>query len=145
MFKSFEETIDILGVCLEEPRQLGGCWPTLFQPSYNAKQALDLMAARKFDLVLVGSHLPDMDVGNFLRLLKDAYPRQKWALAGGPLTPQQRSLFREYGAIKLFDAVPTTVELAYLIDSLRQQAIESVLNGTFLPPAQLPQRRAIAG
>ena len=140
MFKSFEDYIAILGVCLEEPRDLGGCWPVLFQPTHNARLALDQMAGRRFDLVLVGSHLPDMELGNFLRLFKTTHPRLKWAMVG----PDKQSLAGTFEAITTFDLMPTTIELANLIANLRRQAIESVLHGTFLPPTRLPQPRVVA-
>jgi hypothetical protein len=140
MSKSFEDYIDILGVCLDEPRSLGGCWPTMFYPTFNARDALDLLATRRFELVLVGTHLPDMEAGNFLHLFSDAHPQQKWALVGYG----NESLARTFGAITTFDAVPTTIELANLVANLRRQAIENVLNGTFLPPTRLPQTRVIA-
>ena len=42
-----------------------------------------------FDVVLVGLKLPDMSAWDFLAHLKTAFPHQKWALVGGPVTEQQ--------------------------------------------------------
>jgi DNA-binding NarL/FixJ family response regulator len=145
MFKCFEDHVGVLGVCVDEPRCLGGYSPILFHPSYNARQALELMAARRFDLVLAGSALPDMETANFLRLMRDAHPTRNWAIVASPLTDEHKSLARTYGAIANFDAAPTTRQLTDLIARLRSQAIESVLNGTFVLPLAPPHRRAIAG
>jgi DNA-binding response OmpR family regulator len=135
MFKCFEDQMDVLGICVDEPRSLGRYTPISFHPVHSARRALETMRDSRFDLLLLGSKLPDLNAWNFLRLMSNAYPRQKWAMVGGRWNEQQRIIARSFGIITFFDSTPSTPELFNLITRFREQAIENVLSGRFDQPA----------
>jgi DNA-binding NtrC family response regulator len=144
MFKSCEDQIEVLGVCVDEPLTFGRYTPIRFHPAYSARRALESLRDARFDLLLLGSRLPDLAAWNFLPLLHNAYPRLNWVLVGSQVDDRQKSIARTFGALAFFDSTPSTAELLNLVTRLRQQAIENVLSGRFDQPAGVIER-ALAG
>jgi hypothetical protein len=83
-----------------------------------------------------------MSTWDFLRHIKTAWPQQKWALVGGPISEQQEITARMFGATTLFDATPTSNELLNLTARLREQAIANVLSGRFDSNSVAPRVRS---
>jgi hypothetical protein len=83
----------------------------------------------------VGLRIPDISTWDFLRHLKAAFPNQKWALVGGPVTEQQEVKARMFGCSTLFDTTPSGTELLQLTSRMREQAVANVLKGKFERPA----------
>jgi CheY-like chemotaxis protein len=131
MFKSQEDQIDVLGVGVEAPEQLGQFEAVGFRSAAGGRRAIDMLRMLSFDLVLVSSQLPDMGVWDFLRHLRTALPRQRWAFVGGPISEEQESMIRMYGATTIFDQAPTTQQLLNVTARLRARAIANVLSGRF--------------
>jgi DNA-binding NarL/FixJ family response regulator len=146
MFKVQEENVAVLGICIDQPLLVGRVEGLNFHSSHSARRAIDMLRMLSFDFALVGLKLPDMSTWDFLRHLKTAWPQQKWALVGGPITEQQELTARMFGATTLFDTTPTSHELLNLTARLRERAIANVLNGRFdRVPAAVPSRtRAVA-
>lgn len=144
MFKCQEDQLEVLGVCIDEPRRLGRFEAVGFHQASNGRRAIDLLRMVSFDFLLVGTRLPDMSTWDFLRHLRTAQPHQKWALVGGPLTEQQEITARMFGATTIFDTTPTTHELMTTTARLRERAINSVLSGRFGRNAYSVARPSIA-
>ncbi|MGD1276339.1 MAG: hypothetical protein ABR964_03845 [Tepidisphaeraceae bacterium] len=131
MFKSQEDQVAVLGICVDPPAKAGRSALLNFQAVHSGHRAIDMLRMLSFDFLLVGLKLPDMAVWDFLRHLKTAWPYQKWALIGGPVSEQQEITARMFGSTTLFDTTPTTGELLNLTARLREQAIANVLSGKF--------------
>jgi len=71
--------------------------------------------------------------------MKTAFPNQKWALVGGPVTEQQEVKARMFGCSTLFDSTPSGTELLQLTSRMREQAVTRVLAGKFARPATAKQ------
>ena len=132
MFKSFEDRINVLGVCVDEPLIADGYNPIAFYPAYDGRSAIEAMRQSRFDLLLVSSRLPDMAALALVQQARMMRVRPNWAMVGGPLNDQQRSMARAHGAATFFDTPPGTRELANLVASLREQAIQTILEGQFV-------------
>jgi DNA-binding response OmpR family regulator len=144
MFKCQEDQLEVLGVCIDEPRRMGRFEGMGFHQATSGRRAVDLLRMLSFDFLLVGTRLPDMSTWDFLRFLRTAHPHQKWALVGGPLTEQQEITARMFGATTIFDTTPTTHELMNTTSRLRERAIASVLSGRFDRSAYSVARPSIA-
>jgi DNA-binding response OmpR family regulator len=138
MFKSQEDQVAVLGICIDPPAKVGRSALLNFQAVHSGHRAIDMLRMLSFDFLMVGLKLPDMAAWDFLRHLKTAWPHQKWALVGGPVSEQQEVTARMFGATTLFDTTPTTGELLNLTARLREHAIANVLNGKF-DSAETPQ------
>jgi|GEM_PF-3055089 len=144
MFKCQEEQLEVLGVCVDEPRRMGRFAGIGYHDTPNARRAIDMLRMMSYDFVLVSTHLPDMSTWDFLRHLKVAHPQVKFALVGGPLTEQQEITARMFGATTIFDTTPTTHELLNVTARMREKAIAGVHNGGFGRAAFAAARPAIA-
>jgi len=131
MFKSQEDQVAVLGICVDPPAKAGRSALLNFQAVHSGHRAIDMLRMLSFDFLLVGLKLPDMAVWDFLRHLKTAWPYQKWALIGGPVSEQQEITARMFGSTTLFDTTPTTGDMLNLTARLREQAIANVLSGKF--------------
>jgi hypothetical protein len=131
MFKSREDHVSVLGICVELPDIHQQSGELDFHLAHSARRAIELTRLLAFDFTLVGLKLPDMSTWDFLRRMKSIMPNQKWGLVAGPITEQQEVTARMFGATTIFDATPTCDELLALAARLRQRAIASVLAGQF--------------
>lgn len=131
MFKCQEEQVAVLGICVDPPATAGRSAELNYHAVHNGRRAIDILRMVSFDFLLVGLKLPDMATWDFLRHLKTAFPQQKWALVGGPISEQQEITARMFGATTLFDTTPTSNELLNLTARMREQAINNVLTGRF--------------
>jgi DNA-binding response OmpR family regulator len=131
MFKSQEEQVAVLGICVDEPAKIGRHEGLNFLTAHSGRRAIDMLRMLSFDFLLVGTKLPDISVWDFLRHLKTAHPHCKWALIGGPISEQQEITARMFGATTLFDTTPSSNELLNLTARLREKAIANVLAGRF--------------
>jgi len=134
MFKCYEDQINVLGVCVDEPLCDAGFNPIAFHAMHEGRAAVQIVRETRFDLLLVGSHLPDVSVWHFLEQIRRVRAWQNWALVGGPLTEQQTGIARMFGAATLSDATPSTRELVRLVARLREKAIQNVLDDRFGQP-----------
>jgi DNA-binding NarL/FixJ family response regulator len=135
MFKSQEEQVAILGVCVEPPAMAGKSADLNYHAVQNGRRAIDMLRMVSFDFLLVGLKVPDMPIWDFLRHVRTAFPQQKWALVGGPVTEQQEITARMFGSTTLFDATPTSNELLNLTTRMREVAAASVLASRYAKPA----------
>jgi CheY-like chemotaxis protein len=136
MFKSCEDQIEVLGVCVDEPLTFDRYTPIRFHAAYSARRALEALRDARFDLVLLGATLPDLDAWNLLPLIRNDHPQLKWALVGTQVSEQQKAIARNFGAVAFFDSTPSTLELVNLVTGIREQATENVLSGRFDQPAE---------
>lgn len=135
MFKCQEDQVAVLGICVEPPTMVGRSVELNYHAVHNGRRAIDMLRMVSFDMMLVGLNLPDMATWDFLRHLKTAFPYQKWALVGGPITEQQEVAARVFGCTTIFDSTPTSSELLTLTARMREQAVANVLKGKFDRPA----------
>lgn len=144
MFKCQEEVVDVMGICIDEPRRAGRFEGLGFHAAHSGRRAIDMLRMLSFDFLLVGMRLPDMSVWDLLRHLKTGHPRQKWALVAGDMTEQQEVTARMFGATTIFDTTPTSHELLNLTSRIREKAAANVLNGRFVPAGYKAVRRMAA-
>ena len=135
MFKFQEESVAILGICTDTPASGKNGHGLDFHAAHSGQRGIDMLRMLSFDFLLVGANLPDMALWDFLRHLRTAWPHQKWALVGGPVSDQQEIAARMYGATTLFDCTPSAEELINLTIRLRQRAAARVLEGMEKAPA----------
>ena len=131
MFKSQEEQVAVLGVCVDPPRLIDRTVELNFHMVNNGRRAIDMLRLLSFDFVLVGLDLPDMSTWDFQRHLKRAMPHLKWAVVGSPISDQQEVAARTLGATILFDTTPTSKDLLSLTARMRDRAAENVLSNRF--------------
>ncbi len=144
MFKCQDESVAVLGICVDQPLLVGRTEGLNYHSLHSSRRAIDMLRMLSFDFALVGLKLPDMSTWDFLRHLKTAWPHQKWALVGGPITEQQEVTARMFGATTLFDTTPSSHELLNLTARLRDRAIANVLSGRFGRNAQTAVVRSAA-
>jgi CheY-like chemotaxis protein len=135
MFKCQEDQVAVLGICVEPPTMVGRSVELNYHAVHNGRRAIDMLRMVSFDMLLIGLKLPDMATWDFLRHLKTAFPHQKWALIGGPITEQEEVKARMFGCTTIFETTPTSSELLTLTARMREQAVANVLAGKFDRPA----------
>ena len=135
MFKCQEDQIAVLGICVDPPATTGPSAELSYHAAHNGRRAIDMLRMVSFDMVLVGLKMPDMSAWDFLRHFKTAFPNQKWAMIGGPITEKQEVTARMFGCTTLFEATPTDKELLQLTARMREQAVSNVLSGKLERPA----------
>jgi len=135
MFKCQEDQVAVLGICVDAPTAASGSGELNYHAVHNGRRAIDMLRMVSFDVVLVGLRIPDVSTWEFLRHMKTAFPNQKWALVGGPVTEQQEIKARMFGCSTLFEATPSGSELMQLTSRMREQAVTNVLAGKFERPA----------
>jgi DNA-binding response OmpR family regulator len=141
MYKTLDDQVAVLGICVDPPMLRGQHERLNYHSVHNARRAVDMLRMLSFDFALVGVKLPDLSTWDFLRQLRTAWPQQKWALVGGPISQQQEITARMFGATTLFDETPTSHELIALATRLHERAVANVLAGRF-DNAMAPPRRA---
>jgi len=139
MFKCQEDQVAVLGICVDAPAASGNADELNYHAVHNGRRAIDMLRMVSFDVVLVGLQIPDLSIWEFLRHMKTAFPNQKWALVGGPVTEQQEVKARMFGCSTLFDSTPSGTELLQLTSRMREQAVTRVLAGKFARPATAKQ------
>jgi DNA-binding response OmpR family regulator len=65
--------------------------------------AFDLLRVLRFDVVAVGTQLPDMTPWEFARRMKALWPWQKWALVADSLTSEEEQMARTLGAVAVLE------------------------------------------
>lgn len=139
MFKCQEDQVAVLGICVDAPVTTVTDGELNYHAVQNGRRAIDMLRMVSFDMVLIGMRLPDISTWEFLRHLKAAFPNQRWALVGGPVSEQQEVKARAFGCTTLFDTTPSSAELLHLTARMRQQAVAKVLSGKFERPATKKQ------
>ncbi len=129
MFKSQDDQVAVLGVCVEEPAMVGRVEGMNFCTVKSGRRAIDMLRMLSFDMVLVGMRIPDISSWDFVRRVRTGWPWQKWALVGGAISEQQEITARMFGATKIYDVMPSSDELFELTNNLRKKAALAVLNG----------------
>jgi CheY-like chemotaxis protein len=112
---------------------------------HGGRRAIDMLRMVSFDMLLLGLQLPDMSPWDFLRFLKTAFPHQKWALVGGPITEQQEVTARTFGCTTIFESTPNSSEMLSLTARMRDQAVAKALAGKFDRPAAIQQPQIRTG
>jgi CheY-like chemotaxis protein len=138
MFKSQDDQVAILGVCVDEPDQIGRTEGLNFCSVRSGRRAIDMLRMLSFDLVLVGMRIPDLGTWDFARRLRTGWAWQKWALIGGAITEQQEITARMFGPLKIYDVMPSSDELLKLAEALRQKAAMAVLHQNYNKSFRLP-------
>jgi CheY-like chemotaxis protein len=143
MFKSQNEQVAVLGVCVEEPAMVGRTERLDFCSVRSGRRAIDMMRLLSFDLVLVGMRLPDANTWDFVRRVRTAWSWQKWALVGGGIggliTDDQERSARMFGSVRIYDVMPSSDEVLQLASALRERAAQAVLNQTYDRPLAMPR------
>ena len=138
MFKSQNEQVTVLGVCVEEPAMVGRTERLDFCSVRSGRRAIDMMRMLSFDLVLVGMRLPDAGTWDFVRRVRAGWSWQKWALVGGGIggliTDDQERSARMFGSVRIYDVMPSSDEVLELASALRERAARAVLDQTFGRP-----------
>jgi DNA-binding NtrC family response regulator len=131
MFKSQNDQVTVLGVCVEEPSMVGRTEGLDFCTVRSGRRAIDMLRMLSFDLVVVGMRIPDLSTWDFVRRVRTGWSWQKWALVGGMMTEQQEITARMFGSVRIFDVMPGSEEVLSLASHLRQRATMSVLNQNY--------------
>jgi len=131
MFKSQNDQVTVLGVCVEEPAMVGRTEGLDFCTVRSGRRAIDMLRMLSFDLVVVGMRIPDLSTWDFVRRVRTGWAWQKWALVGGAITEQQEITARMFGSVKIYDVMPSSDEVLQLASHLREKAALSVLNQTY--------------
>jgi len=131
MFKSQNDQVTVLGLCVEEPAMVGRTEGLDFCSVRSGRRAIDMLRMLSFDLVIVGMRIPDITTWDFVRRVRTGWAWQKWALVGGAMTDQQEITARMFGAVKIYDVMPSSDEVLELASHLREKAAMSVLNQTY--------------
>jgi DNA-binding response OmpR family regulator len=131
MFKSQNDQVTVLGVCVEEPAMVGRTEGLDFCTVRSGRRAIDMLRMLSFDLVVVGMRIPDLSTWDFVRRVRTGWAWQKWALVGGAITEQQEITARMFGSVKIYDVMPSSDEVLQLASHLREKATLSVLNQTY--------------
>jgi DNA-binding response OmpR family regulator len=131
MFKSQNDQVTVLGLCVEEPAMVGRTEGLDFCSVRSGRRAIDMLRMLSFDLVIVGMRIPDITTWDFVRRVRTGWAWQKWALVGGALTEQQEITARMFGSVKIYDVMPSSDEVLQLASHLREKAAMSVLNQTY--------------
>jgi DNA-binding response OmpR family regulator len=131
MFKSQNDQVTVLGLCVEEPAMVGRTEGLDFCSVRSGRRAIDMLRMLSFDLVVVGMRIPDISTWDFVRRVRTGWAWQKWALVGGVLTEQQEITARMFGSVKIYDVMPSSDEVLQLASHLREKAAMSVLNQSY--------------
>jgi DNA-binding response OmpR family regulator len=131
MFKSQNDQVTVLGVCVDEPSMVGRTEGLDFCTVRSGRRAIDMLRMLSFDLVIVGMRIPDISTWDFIRRVRTGWAWQKWALVGGMMTEQQEITARMFGSVRIFDVMPSSDEVLKLASHLREKATMSVLNQSF--------------
>jgi CheY-like chemotaxis protein len=131
MFKSQNDQVTVLGLCVEEPAMVGRTEGLDFCTVRSGRRAIDMLRMLSFDLVIVGMRIPDISTWDFVRRVRTGWAWQKWALVGGAITEQQEITARMFGSVKIYDVMPSSDEVLHLASHLREKAAASVLNQTY--------------
>jgi len=131
MFKSQNDQVTVLGVCVEEPAMVGRTEGLDFCTVRSGRRAIDMLRMLSFDLVIVGMRIPDITTWDFVRRVRTGWAWQKWALVGGAITEQQEITARMFGSVKIYDVMPSSDEVLQLASHLREKAAMSVLSQTY--------------
>jgi DNA-binding response OmpR family regulator len=131
MFKSQNDQVTVLGLCVEEPAMVGRTEGLDFCTVRSGRRAIDMLRMLSFDLVIVGMRIPDITTWDFVRRVRTGWAWQKWALVGGAITEQQEITARMFGSVKIYDVMPSSDEVLQLASHLREKAAMSVLNQTY--------------
>ena len=131
MFKSQNDQVTVLGLCVEEPAMVGRTEGLDFCSVRSGRRAIDMLRMLSFDLVIVGMRIPDISTWDFVRRVRTGWAWQKWALVGGAITEQQEITARMFGSVKIYDVMPSSDEVLQLASHLREKATLSVLNQTY--------------
>jgi CheY-like chemotaxis protein len=133
--------VAVLGICIDAPSTAGHAESLNYHAVHNGRRAIDMLRMVSFDVVLVGLNVPDMSTWEFLRYMKTAFPNQKWALVGGPITEQQEVKARMFACTTIFDSTPSGTELLHLTARMREQAVANILGGKLERPAATKRRQ----
>ena len=128
MFKSQNDQVTVLGVCVDEPYMVGRTEGLDFCTVRSGRRAIDMLRMLSFDLVIVGMRIPDIATWDFVRRVRTGWAWQKWALVGGMMTEQQEITARMFGSVRIFDVMPSSDEVLQLASHLREKATMQVLN-----------------
>ena len=131
MFKSQNDQVTVLGLCVEEPTMVGRTEGLDFCSVRSGRRAIDMLRMLSFDLVIVGMRIPDISTWDFVRRVRTGWAWQKWALVGGMLTEQQEITAHMFGSVKIYDVMPSSDEVLHLASRLREKAAMSVLNQSY--------------
>jgi len=131
MFKSQNDQVTVLGLCVDEPAMVGRTEGLDFCTVRSGRRAIDMLRMLSFDLVIVGMRIPDISTWDFVRRVRTGWAWQKWALVGGAITEQQEITARMFGSVKIYDVMPSSDEVLQLASHLREKAAMSVLNQTY--------------
>jgi DNA-binding response OmpR family regulator len=131
MFKSQNDQVTVLGLCVEEPAMVGRTEGLDFCTVRSGRRAIDMLRMLSFDLVIVGMRIPDITTWDFVRRVRTGWAWQKWALVGGAITEQQEITARMFGSVKIYDVMPSSDEVLQLASHLREKAAMSVLNQSY--------------
>jgi hypothetical protein len=127
MFKSQNEQVAVLGVCVDEPAMVGRTERLDFCSVRSGRRAVDMM------------RMPDINTWEFVRRVRTGWAWQKWGLVGGGIggliTDDQERTARMFGSVRIFDVMPSSDEVLQLASALRERAAQSVLNQTYDRPA----------
>jgi CheY-like chemotaxis protein len=129
MFKHQEDEVAVLGICVDEPAQIGRIAGMSYTAATSGRRAVEMLRMMSFDFALVSIKLPDVSTWDLLRTMRTGFPYLKWALVGGPITEQQEITARMFGATTLFDTSPTTHEIVGIVDHQRKHAARMVASG----------------
>jgi DNA-binding response OmpR family regulator len=142
MFKSQDDQIAILGVCVDEPPMVGRTEGLNFCCVRSGRRAIDMLRMLSFDLVVTGMRLPDIDTWDFVRRIRAGWAWQKWALIGHDITEQQEITARMFGSLKIFDSMPSSDELINITAAVRDRAVLNVLHRNYGPQKFVHRRSA---
>jgi DNA-binding NtrC family response regulator len=122
MFNRSEGRGSVLGICVTPSSFVGRSEAVDYRAVQSARRAIDMLRLVRFDFLLVNLKLPDISVWNFMRHVKTAWPQQKWALVGGPVSGEQEVAARML-EVSAFMEAPPAIE-----DVCKWESISDVWN-----------------
>jgi DNA-binding response OmpR family regulator len=94
----------------------------------SPRQALEMLKARHFDLLIVTAELRGADWSELVRRVRIECPATPWALVDSQSSESARDVARMLGAAAIYDQPPDAEALQALIRRLRDQATRRVLS-----------------
>jgi len=89
----------------------------------TGRQAIAALRMMRFDLLLVGHQMSDMDVWSLMGRVRMGWPSQPWALVSERDGAAEEVRARALGALCVFNRTPESDELTLLSDALRARRV----------------------
>jgi DNA-binding response OmpR family regulator len=87
----------------------------------TAEKAVELLRVLKFDLVAIGSDVPDATPWQLARKVRTVWPWQKWAFVAHEMDHEDEVLARSNGAVAIFEGPNAWGEMVDVAAKIRRK------------------------